>query len=213
MACLWRLANTRRSFGSPLEAFRREGTAPRGSRGSDRRAGRIAAGISDRRRAAARSLPPDLRATADIDVRPLHADDAGGPDRGSRGVARSGGAAERVVEAALQRRADATRAGRHVARGRARDRDDALGPRAVLGHQAGRQAAADDQRARRVDRFQACVSRCPRAQALPRPRRRVLRVETCRQAIDAALHPSNAASLRRVRRPVGARADRPRRDP
>ena len=147
-------------------------------------------------------------------VRSLHAHSARGCGRGSTGGTGLSGSG-RVVEAALQRRAHATRARGDPARGSARGRAYALGAAAALGREVGCAAAADDQCTCRGSEGQAGVSRCARTQTLPRARGWLLRVEARpqRAKVQAAtdVHPQRAAPHDRIRGPVGAFAQRRRR--
>ena len=144
-------------------------------------------------------------------VRPLHAD-APGSRRGPRGRARSATPQiewwkPRFNVAPTQPAPVVT-----LRRRRAHGRDDAVGPGAVLGGPSRRtrpplmiNARVESLNAKQVFRDALARKRClvPADGFFEWKRER-------RQGRDAAadVHPSRAASLRRVRRPVGAREDR-----
>ena len=157
-------------------------------------------------RAAGRSLPAGLPATPGVAMCGRYTlTNQGDVDRRLRGRARCHRRLG-VVEAAVQRRADAAGAGRHPARRRrARGRDDALGPAAVLGREAGRQAAADDQRARRVGRWRARCS-ATRSRASAASCRRTASSSGCATASSGSRSSSTPSRATRSRSPACGRA-------
>ena len=154
---LWLAANTH-ELGSLAQA-RAQGPARRRAHRRDRRARRTAAGVPDGRGTAARSLPAGLRATAWCShVRPLHDDAPGRPHRGARGRARS----ERRRRISGGSRGSTSRRRKTRRSSRMREGMRTLemmrwGLVPFWAGEDGREAAADDQRARRVD---ASRSRC-----------------------------------------------------
>ncbi len=141
-------------------------------------------------------------------MRPLRAVEPSGGDR-----PRVRPAAPAGPPSALQHRADAAGADHSSERDRrARARAGAMGTRPALG-EGPVDRRADDQRARRDARHQACVPQRLRAASLPAARERLLRMaaDASRQAADARRHGGRAPI--RPRRPVRALAFARRRSP